>query len=254
MTLREKVLAERLKRKWTQTELADKVGVQSATISRIESGEDRDLRASTLRGLAKAFDVSVDYLIDLSDKWEPKDRASLPPDARSLLERYLELPLDEQDKIRFMVQLLYIAKIREEMNQLGKKLTLLEKAIKTLSAKSGSPEGAPVALELCKLWHELTEGAEELRSKAGRSLSLLSPMMQVQLGMPADIVESGAIGVRQWYGNRYREEVNRSFKGTNIKLNDSGHIVNGQTGKPLTEEEIVAEYLKETVGQKKTIA
>jgi transcriptional regulator with XRE-family HTH domain len=254
MPLREKVLAERLKRKWTQTELAIKVGVQSATISRIESGEERDVRASTLRGLAGAFDVSVDYLIDLSDKWEPRDRGSLPPDARSLLERYLELPLADQDKIQLMVQLLYVAKVREDMSRLGNKLTSLEKAIKTLSAKTGSPEGVPVALELIKLWYELTEGAEELRSKAGRSLTLLSPMMQVQLGMPADVVESGAIGVRQWYGNRYREEMDRSFKGTNIHLDDSGHIVNRQTGKPLADKEIVAEYLKGIVDQEQTSA
>lgn len=249
MALREKVLTERLRRKWTQMELADKVGVQSATISRIESGEDKDVKASTLRGLAEAFDVSIDYLIDLSDKWEPKDRASLPLDARSLLDRYLELSLVEQDRIQFMVQLLYIAKIREDMNQLSKKLTLLEKAIETLSAMAGTPEGAPAALQLNKLWQELTEGAEELRTKAGRSLNLLAPMMQVQLGMPADIVESGSVGVRQWYGNRYREEVNRSFDGTNIHLDDSGHIVNRQTGKPLTEKEIVEEYLKGVVGQ-----
>jgi transcriptional regulator with XRE-family HTH domain len=249
MALREKVLAERLKRKLTQTELADEVGVQSATISRIESGDDRDVKASTLRGLARAFDVSIDYLIDMSDKWEPKDRDSLPPDARSLLERYLELPLTEQDKIQLLVQLLYVAKIREDMNHLGKKLALLEKAVKTLAAKKASPEGAPVALELIKLWRALTDGAEELRSKAGRSLTLLAPMMQVQLGMPADIVESGTIGVRQWYGKRYREEINQSFDGTNIRLDDSGHIINRQTGKPLTEKEIVAEYLKGVVGE-----
>jgi transcriptional regulator with XRE-family HTH domain len=250
MALREKVLAERLKRKWTQTELADKVGVQSATISRIESGEDRDIKASTLRGLAEAFDVSIDYLVDLSDKWEPKDRTSLPPDARSLLERYLELTLDDQNKIQFMVQLLYVAKMREDMSLLGKKLTLLEKAVKTLGGNKVSPEAAPVALELVKLWRELTEGAEELRSKAGRSLALLAPMMQVELGMPADIVESGAMGVRQWYGNRYGREMNKAFEGTNIQLDDSGYIVNRQTGKPLTEKDIVEEYLKEVVDQK----
>jgi transcriptional regulator with XRE-family HTH domain len=247
MALREKVLAERLKRKWTQAELADKVGVQSATISRIESGEERDIKSSTLRGLARAFDVSTDYMVDLSDKWEPKDRASLPADARSLLERYLELPVAEQEKIQSMVQMLYFAKIRGDMNQLGKKLRQFEKTIKTLSAKAGTPEGAPVALELNKLWSEFTDGAEELRSKAGRSLSLLAPMMQVQLGMPADIVESGSVGVRQWYGNRYREQVNRSFKGTNIHLDESGRVVNRRTGKSITEKEIVAEYLKGVV-------
>jgi len=250
MALREKVLAERLKRKWTQMELADKVGVQSATISRIESGEDRDVKASTLRGLAEAFDVSVDYLIDLSDKWQPGDRASLPPDARSLLERYLELPLVDQDKIQLMVQLLYVAKIRVEMSRLGKKLTSLEKTVKTLVRKKTSPEAASVALELIKLWQELTEGAEELRVKAGRSLALLAPMMQVELGMPADIVESGAMGVRQWYKNRYNREMNQAFEGTNIQLGDSGYILNMQTGKPLTEKEIVEEYLKGVVDQK----
>jgi len=249
MPLREKVLAERLKRKWTQTELADKVGVQSATISRIESGEEIDVKASTLRGLAVAFDVSVDYLIGLSDKWVPEHGDLLPPDARALLDRYLELPVDEQDKINLMVQLLYVAKIRKDMSKLSDKLTLFENTVKALSKKNGSPEAAPAALEMIKLWDELTNGAEQLRKKAGKSLTLLAPMMQVQLGMPADIVESGKVGVRQWYGNRYREEINQSFKGTILHLDDNGYIVNRETMKPLNEKDIVAEYLKGVAGK-----
>lgn len=50
----------RLRRGYTQPELADEAGCKQVTISQIELGKVRQPRYSTLIGLAKALDVTVD--------------------------------------------------------------------------------------------------------------------------------------------------------------------------------------------------
>ncbi len=52
----------RQQRKLTQQELADKSGVSRVTIALIESGQTRDIMASTLLKLANALDMSVNEL------------------------------------------------------------------------------------------------------------------------------------------------------------------------------------------------
>jgi len=47
----------------TQDELAEKSGIGRVTISRIESGEQKETTSGTLVKLAQALDVSVDDLI-----------------------------------------------------------------------------------------------------------------------------------------------------------------------------------------------
>lgn len=46
-----------------QSELARLCGITPATISRLESGDLKDIQTSTARRLARALGTSVDYLI-----------------------------------------------------------------------------------------------------------------------------------------------------------------------------------------------
>lgn len=55
---------------FTQEYLAAQSGVNAITISRLEQGGASKAYARTVRDLAKALNVSADYLLGLSDKEE----------------------------------------------------------------------------------------------------------------------------------------------------------------------------------------
>ena len=57
----------------SQAELAKKMSVTPPTISRIENGE-REPNLQFLKNLATFFNVSVDYLLGLTDDPTPKDK------------------------------------------------------------------------------------------------------------------------------------------------------------------------------------
>lgn len=60
--LGQRVKTLREQRRWRQEELAKATGMTQPAISRIESGEVTQPRLSVLHRLAKALDVTVDYL------------------------------------------------------------------------------------------------------------------------------------------------------------------------------------------------
>lgn len=51
---------------WNQAQLAEKAGVTRSQVTRLESGETRNINLSFLIALAKAFGVSTDYLLCLT--------------------------------------------------------------------------------------------------------------------------------------------------------------------------------------------
>ena len=55
------------KKHWTQSQLAAKVGVQTQTISNIETGRTVP-QITTLQNLAKALGVSIDQLYESDEK------------------------------------------------------------------------------------------------------------------------------------------------------------------------------------------
>jgi transcriptional regulator with XRE-family HTH domain len=55
----------------TQQELGEKAKINYTTISRIESGEAKQVYADTVRDLAEALRVSSDYLLGLTDDPTP---------------------------------------------------------------------------------------------------------------------------------------------------------------------------------------
>jgi len=60
--LGQRVKTLREQRRWRQEELAKAAGMTQPAVSRIESGEVTQPRLSVLHRLAKALDVTVDYL------------------------------------------------------------------------------------------------------------------------------------------------------------------------------------------------
>lgn len=64
--LKNRVKELRKERNLKQDELANKINVSQQTISRIENG-DNSLPADTLIDLAEFFDVSIDYILYLTD-------------------------------------------------------------------------------------------------------------------------------------------------------------------------------------------
>jgi transcriptional regulator with XRE-family HTH domain len=54
----------------TQRELATRAGMNIVTISRLEHGTSEQIYADTLGDLARALNVSADYLLGLSDTRE----------------------------------------------------------------------------------------------------------------------------------------------------------------------------------------
>ena len=75
-TLGDRVHFTRRKRGLTQRELADRMGMTNVTISRIEKNAVTDIRPDTLIELAKALDVSTDYLLGLKDEDEEERLAA----------------------------------------------------------------------------------------------------------------------------------------------------------------------------------
>jgi transcriptional regulator with XRE-family HTH domain len=66
----------RLRKVWTQRDLATASGVPTVTISRIENGHTQEgPRQSTIRKLADALDVDPAWLLFGETEWEGKDAA-----------------------------------------------------------------------------------------------------------------------------------------------------------------------------------
>ena len=68
MTLGERVIVLRRRRKLTQGELAQAVGVAKNTISRLEQGRIADVQGNVIAHLAQTLGVSTDYLLGLAEE------------------------------------------------------------------------------------------------------------------------------------------------------------------------------------------
>ena len=58
---------------WSKAELADRIGIDASRMGRIESGETKSVGDDVILALAKAFGVSTDFLLGLSDDPEPNN-------------------------------------------------------------------------------------------------------------------------------------------------------------------------------------
>ena len=58
---------------WSKTELAERIGIDASRMGRIESGETKSVGDDVILALAKAFGVSTDFLLGVSDDPEPNN-------------------------------------------------------------------------------------------------------------------------------------------------------------------------------------
>jgi transcriptional regulator with XRE-family HTH domain len=63
MRLGQRIKAQREKKGWSQHELARQSGIPQATISRLESGDIKDIQTALARRLARALGVGIDHLV-----------------------------------------------------------------------------------------------------------------------------------------------------------------------------------------------
>jgi transcriptional regulator with XRE-family HTH domain len=68
MRIGEKVQQLRLKRRWTQQELADRAGVVQPIISRLENHARANVHADVLKRLALALGCTTDYLVGMYEQ------------------------------------------------------------------------------------------------------------------------------------------------------------------------------------------
>jgi transcriptional regulator with XRE-family HTH domain len=86
-----KVKKKREEKGMNQKELANASGITQATISRIESGQVRELKSGALKRLASALGVTVDFLVGKTERLTPEDIVSSDADAKYLLRGYEKL-------------------------------------------------------------------------------------------------------------------------------------------------------------------
>jgi transcriptional regulator with XRE-family HTH domain len=81
--IRDRLLAYRLARDWTQAQTAEKAGISPTTIAHIETGANTNPRRATLMRLAMAFGVNLDeFLSDGPPKAPAAQRPAWVLDAR----------------------------------------------------------------------------------------------------------------------------------------------------------------------------
>ncbi|MEN6372818.1 MAG: helix-turn-helix transcriptional regulator [Armatimonadota bacterium] len=96
-----------LREKWgmNQKELADRSAITQATISRIESGQVKELRSDTMKRLATALRVKVDYLVSESDEPRLDDILQTDDKALAILLKIWKV-LPEQSKMHLLTMLI----------------------------------------------------------------------------------------------------------------------------------------------------
>lgn len=84
----------------TQKPLSDLSQITQATISRIESGISAETSNENLKHLAIALNVTVDFLVDKTDRLTPDDRVSADPMAADIFEIYEKLSVVKREQLR----------------------------------------------------------------------------------------------------------------------------------------------------------
>lgn len=111
----EKVRVKRQEKSLTQAELAKKAGITQATISRVESGEMLQLGSDKLRSLAKALDVSVDFLVGKIDRMEFHDSLINDQIAKVIFRGYEKLSEERKRQVLEYVEFL----VKQEKSKRG---------------------------------------------------------------------------------------------------------------------------------------
>ncbi len=112
-TLGSRIKDLRLKQGITQKQLAEKIGIREATLSRYEN-DKRDAQWETLGRIAEHLNTSCDYLLGLSDDFMPKhlinDNGSLDNEHLELILQYEKL--NKENKIRIKERILLLLELQ----------------------------------------------------------------------------------------------------------------------------------------------
>jgi len=85
-TLGDVLRVQRGKLNMNQRQLARASGITPATISRLESGQVKELKSEALKKLADALNITVDFLVGRTAHLTPDDVIQLDPHLESILQ------------------------------------------------------------------------------------------------------------------------------------------------------------------------
>lgn len=97
---------QRKKLDMNQRQLAKASGITPATISRLESGQVKELKSEALKRLAEALNVTVDYLVGRTINLDPNDVVRLDPLVEYILRVYEKLSYKRREELRNFVSFL----------------------------------------------------------------------------------------------------------------------------------------------------
>ena len=113
-TLGDVLRAQREKLNMNQRQLARASGITPATISRLESGQVKELKSEALKRLADALNVTVDYLVGRTEHLTPDDVIRLDPLLEYIFHVYEKLSFKRREELMNFVRFLYEQEGRNE--------------------------------------------------------------------------------------------------------------------------------------------
>ncbi len=91
---------------YTQAELAKRTGLTQATISRLESGEVRQLKSDAIRSLAAALGVSIDFIMGESPRMGFDETLAADQTAQVIFRGYEKLSEEQRQQLKEYVEFL----------------------------------------------------------------------------------------------------------------------------------------------------
>jgi transcriptional regulator with XRE-family HTH domain len=117
MSLEQKVRMLREKKGINQKKLAELSDLTQATISRIESGQVKELKSEALKRLANALGTTVDFLVGKTNKVTPGELLAADPDAHYLFRGYEKLSPEGRSQLKNFVQWLENKEKKEKRDE-----------------------------------------------------------------------------------------------------------------------------------------
>src|SRR5690606_7862224 len=112
MSLGSRLKNEREKRKWSQVDVAKKIGITNAVLSNYER-DIRDPDTETLKKLAELYDVTTDYLLGRVDNNDEEEFQTVINDPE-LKRWHRELPKSSEEDLRKLRKMWEIIKSEQE--------------------------------------------------------------------------------------------------------------------------------------------
>jgi transcriptional regulator with XRE-family HTH domain len=106
LSIGELIKIQRKRLDMNQRQLAKASDITPATISRLESGQIKELKSEALKRLADALNVTVDYLLGRTTGWNLSDITKLDPNLEYILHVYEKLSLKKRKELRNFVSFL----------------------------------------------------------------------------------------------------------------------------------------------------